>query len=159
MIRVEWDIKATVAGLVAMLERLRNQSPAWRNVLVYLRGQTVQQFNTAGARSGDAWQPLSAGYEKWKAVKFPGQPILRATDAMFKSLTEDGAANAVADVSAQGLTYGTRDAKASYHQRGGGRLPRRKILAVTDADKRAIVGVVRNHIDGQGRASGFRSVP
>lgn len=158
MIRVEWDIKATVAGLEAIRERLRNQTPAWRNVLAYVRAQTVQQFNTQGARSGNAWQPLSVAYAKRKAVKFPGQPILRATDGMFKSLTEDGAANAVADVGTQSLTYGTRDTKASYHQRGNRRLPRRKILAVTDADKRAIALIVRNHIDGQGRASGFRSV-
>lgn len=158
MIRVEWDIKATVAGLEAMRERLRNQGPAWRNVLVYLREQTIQQFNTQGARSGDTWQPLSASYEKWKAVKFHGQPILRATDGMFKSLTEDGAANAIADVGARGLTYGTSDTKASYHQRGGGRLPQRKVLAVTDADRRAIAAIVGNHVEGQGRASGFRSI-
>lgn len=43
MISVQWDIKATVEGLQALLSKLRDLTPAWRNLLVYLRGATCQR--------------------------------------------------------------------------------------------------------------------
>lgn len=145
MFSVEWDIKKTVAGLEAMRERLRDLRPAWVSVLQYLIRQTRLQFSSLGGRSGDNWPELSPAYARRKAVVYPGQPILRASDAMFNSLVgETGDSIQVSERLM--LTYGTRDRKAQYHQRGGGRLPRRRMLVLTEQDKREVRRLVRLHL-------------
>ena len=155
MIRVEWDITKTVAGLQALLARLRDLTPAWRNLLAYLRQVTAQTFDTQGGRIGQFWQPLSPAYAKFKAIKWPGQPILRASDRMFRSLTTEGATDSIAQVSPQALSYGTQTPYAKYHQRGTPKLPRRQFLAVTEADRIEIKRIVRAQLDNQARLSGF----
>lgn len=155
MFKVEWDISKAVAGLQALARRLANLRPAWVSVLAYLRAQSRLQFSSAGARSGSPWQPLSERYSRWKAVRYPGQPILRATDEMFRSLTEPDADGSIAEAEPQSLTYGTRNRKAAYHQRGNARLPQRKVLEVTDNDRREVAKLVRAHLQGQARISGF----
>lgn len=155
MISVQWDIKATVEGLQALLSKLRDLTPAWRNLLVYLRGATRQTFESLGGRIGEGWQPLSTPYAQFKAVKWPGQPILRASDAMFRSLTVDGADGSVSDVTPQLLQYGTTTPYARYHQEGTPRMPKRKFLAVTEADRVQIKRIVVAHLDNQARLSGF----
>ena len=154
MIRLEIDIEPTLTALQAMLERLRDLRPAWRSVLAYLRRAMIGTFATQGQRIGQPWRPLSATYAKYKAVKFPGQPILRASDRMFGSLV--GSNNeAVEDVERQSLTYGTRTPYAKYHQRGTPRMAKRRFLTVTETDRREIQAAVKAHLRHQGAISGF----
>lgn len=154
MIKAEFDISKAIAALQALAERLRDLRPLWQSVLPYLRKATGQTFATEGARIGESWPALSDGYAKRKARVFPGQPILRATDAMFNSLVGQ-TGDSVAEMSRDSFTYGTRDRKAQYHQRGGGRLPRRRILAVTEADRLEIKRLARLHLANQSRLNGF----
>jgi len=157
MFNVTWKIEATIAGLTGQLERLRDLRPAWRSLLPYLRRATERTFASLGGRIGEAWAPLSREYERWKVVRYPGKPILRASDEMFDSLVNE-TGDSVMDIERQTFSYGTRNRKAKYHQKGGGRLPRRKMLAVTDEDRREIKVIVRAHLAGQSRVSGFERV-
>lgn len=155
MFRVEWDIKEAIERLTALAGRLSDLRAPFRSVAKYLREQaTPKTFQSEGARIGENWQPLSDSYGKWKAIHYPGQPLLRRTDALFRSLTEEGGDN-ISEVERESLVYGTRNPVAFYQQRGGGRLPRRKILDVTEEDRREIAARVRAHLDDQGRLEGF----
>jgi len=158
MIRVIWNIEAALNALAAMAGRLRDLSPLWRGILPYLRRQSELQFSTLGGRSGDEWQELSDRYAQWKAVHYPGQPILKASGEMFRSLIEEGNADTIADVTPGQLDYGTRNPKAGYHQTGGGRLPARVVLAVTNEDREAIQNAARAYLRGQAEISGFTPV-
>lgn len=155
MIRITLDIAAATEALAAQSERLRDLSPGWRSVLAYMQRQTAAQFDSQGGRSGDGWEPLTARYERRKSRAFPGQPILRASDRLFRSVTTQ-TADAVQDIAPRVLLYGTRVPYGRYHQRGGKRLPRRQFLAVTDADRRQIAALVRAHLDGQAALNGFQ---
>lgn len=155
MIRVEWDISGLVDGLKAIQSRLKDLRPAWRNVLRYMQKATKQQFASEGSRSGSAWKPLSPAYREWKAIRYPGKPLLRRTDRLFKALTGK-TQDSVQDIQADSLTYGEKTGYGARHQRPKrGRLPRRKFLAVTDEDRRAITKMVRAHLEDQGVVSGF----
>lgn len=154
MIRVIWEIEPAIKALQGMLARLKDLRPAWRSVLAYLRRQTVTQFATQGTRSGSPWQPLNPTYAAWKAVRYPGQPILRASDRMFGSLL--GSNNeAIEEMQRQSFTYGTRTPYARYHQKGTPRMAKREILAVTEEDRREIKTRVRAHLENQSALSGF----
>lgn len=154
MIQVVWDISKTVAALQAMADRLRGLRPLWRSVLPYLQRATGQTFASQGGRIGQQWQPLSTGYAKRKARVFPGKPILRATDAMFNSLTSQ-TGDSVVEMTGDSLVYGTRDRKAKWHQGGTRKMPRRKILAVTETDRLEIKRLARLHLANQSRLNGF----
>lgn len=154
MIQVVWQIEETVKALHRIQARLRDLRPAWRSMLPYLRRATEATFASQGSRIGQAWAPLSDEYARWKAVRYPGQPILRASDAMFESLVGQ-TSDSVIEAERQTFSYGTPDRKAKWHQKGGGRLPRRRILALIEEDRREMKKIVRAHLGNQSRASGF----
>jgi phage gpG-like protein len=154
MIRAEWDISAALRGLRALADAVRDLRPLWPSVLVYLRKATQQTFATQGGRIGESWPELSTGYAKQKARVWPGQPILRASDAMFNSLVSQ-TGDSVAEMNRDSFAFGTRDRKAKYHQRGGGRATRRAMLAVTEEDRRGIRGLMVLHLGNQLRLNGF----
>lgn len=154
MIQATWQIEEAVTGLRALQSRLRDLRPAWRSLLPYLRRATEATFASQGGRIGSPWAPLSDEYARWKAVRYPGQPILRASDAMFESLVKE-TGDSVADVERESLTYGTRDRKAKYHHDGTRRMPRRRFLGVTAGDRREVKKIVRQHLENQSRLSGF----
>lgn len=155
MIKATLDVKAAIKALRAIKALLADLRPAYRTIIEYLRKATERQFSSEGSRSGDPWQPLSRAYAEWKAIAYPGKPILRATDAMFKSLVGK-TTDSVERITKTYLTYGTRRKYARYHQKGGGRLPKRKILAVTDADRREVKKLARLHLEQQSILSGFQ---
>lgn len=155
MITATLDIGPAIIALREQQARLRDLSPAWRSVSAYVRRQTVQQFDSQGGRSGAQWQPLTPGYERRKERAFPGQPILRASDRLFRSLAAEGSEN-INLIEPQRLIYGTSTPYARYHQRGGKRLPKRQILAVTETDRRQIAALVREHLANQAKLNGFR---
>lgn len=148
MLSVMWDIEEAVKRLTAIRDRLDDLRPAWRTALIYLRRATKEQFASQGGRSGDGWAPLTPAYAARKARIFPGKPILRATDAMFNSLIGQ-TENTVVEFDALEFTYGTRDPKARYHQDGTPRMARRRILTVTEEDRRQLRRIANAYIRGQ----------
>lgn len=154
MIKATLDVKATVKALRALRDRLRDLRPMFTTALAYLRKATDQQFSSQGARSGDTWPPLSRPYSEWKAIRYPGQPILRATDKLYKSLVQK-TSDSVEKVNRQSLTYGTKRKYARFHQRGTPRMPMRKILAITATDRAELKRLARLHLEQQSTLSGF----
>lgn len=155
MIRIEFaGLDKAIARLEEMARRLRDLRPAWRSVLSYLKRATEQTFASQGARIGQQWAPLTEDYERRKSVVYPGQPILRASDAMFRSLV-DGTSDSIEEITDRELVYGTRTRHARYHQDGTPRMPKRQILAVTDQDRREIKRIVRTHLERQAQLGGF----
>ena len=147
-------IDDVVASLQGKMKRLRNLRPVWRSLLAWLRQVTIDQFATAGGRSRDRWQPLSPIYGARKSRVWPGKPILRASDRLFQSLTGSNQ-DSIVEIEAGSFTWGTATPYARYHQRGTARIPQRKILVVTKADRRQIIALVRAHLANQGQVSGY----
>ncbi|MFZ9311565.1 MAG: phage virion morphogenesis protein [Arenimonas sp.] len=129
--------------------------PAWSGVAGVLRQHMTRQFASEGSHGqAGGWKPLSKRYAKWKAKKFPGRPILEATGKMKRSLT-GVTGDTVLVMQPLIFGIGTKRKYASYHQRGGGRLPQRKIIDLTEADKRDVARAIQRALVKMARSDGW----
>lgn len=81
------------------------------------------------------WTPLSESYAEQKAKEFGRKPLLRASDALYKSLTEENAPGNVNRVSETSAEFGSSNVLAKIHQAGTDTLPARPILVKLDPDR------------------------
>jgi hypothetical protein len=74
------------------------------------------QFDTEGAAAaGQKWKALSDGYGKWKAVHYPGRPILEATGRMRAAMLNKAEA---VHVGLEEAVYQPISSIAGFHQSG-----------------------------------------
>jgi phage gpG-like protein len=128
----------------------------WPNVAGEIYAINAEQFESQGAagKSG-RWAALSPAYARFKAIAFPGQPILQAEGHMVASLTDPNAADAIYQPQKDELIIGTKDPKAAAHHRGTGRLPARPIFSFTEQHKRRIQKSIQRGLVEFTRRAGF----
>jgi phage gpG-like protein len=132
----------------AMEEETRSPQRIWPQINQVLEESVARQFNTQGAQSG-GWPDLNPTYAASKAMKHPGKGILRATDALFKSLTEIFDANAIFLIRPLEMFRGTRLPYAAHVNR------KRKIFAVTEEDKQEMMKRSRDSMAAFIKTLGF----
>lgn len=149
------DFKVTVEGdeqLRAASRRLAEGVSDFRRafpgVNAVLQRSVARQFDSQGGQTG-GWSPLSVGYARWKAVKFPGQPIMRATGALFRSLTEPFDSNAIFLMRPAEMIRGSRLPYARLAAR------RRPVFAPTESDKAEMLVAARETFADFSRTLGF----
>ena len=117
------DIGITAMGLTEvarsfqMAEELTEDlSDPLGEVMDLLLDSVAAQFDTEGeAAAGMRWAPLSDDYAKWKAVHFPGWPILVATGEMKRAMLDrEEAVHVGPDLA----VYEPISDIAGYHQSG-----------------------------------------
>lgn len=85
-----------------------------------------RQFDAQGGGPRGGWAALSPAYARWKEQNFPGQGILRRTDALYEALTESSSIFAERTQRGDTFEFGTRGVPyASYHQVGTDGMPPR----------------------------------
>ena len=113
-------------------------------------------FNTEGGSGASGkWAPLSPAYKKYKAKKFPNQPILRATNNLFESLTGPDAPGSIYRADKFELTIGSKEPYAVAHQKGL-RVPRRPAISLTERDKRRMQKTLQKELVQFTREQGFQ---
>jgi phage gpG-like protein len=147
---------------------LVDMKPALEDAATVLRESSERQFETEGVYAGGMrWMPLRGalddprpqpvrarrgaggrvvwGYAAWKHAHYPGRKILRATGALFDSLTRRFDGRHIERVSEDSLRFGTLVPYATFHQSTRPRrvMPYRPPVALTEADKRAIVHAIQ----------------
>ena len=155
---------ATIAGAVELdraFNRVEQYIDDFRNFwpAITKRFYDIEraQFNTEGARGASGkWKALSPGYARFKARKFPGQTILKASTALFESMTSPDAFDSIFIPDRTQLTLGTKALYALAHQQGAGRLPARPIISLTETDKRDMQKDIQRQLVQFTRATGFR---
>lgn len=114
------------------------------------------QFQSQGAKGASGkWAPLSKVYAKYKAIAFPGLPILQREQSLYESLTSPDAPDSVFRPEADQLTIGTRREGATAHQRGTGRMPARPPISFTERDRRGIQKAIQTQLVRFTRQAGF----
>jgi len=97
------------------------------------------QFGTEGRSSGEPWPALNKRYEAWKLATFGPHPILvRQGGSKGQALNKRQAVT----ITRTRMVYepkGRAQRILSWHQRGAGHLPVRKVVNLTAAQKRAAV--------------------
>lgn len=147
MLNVAYDIQGEEKferALSLLYDSFRDWRRLWPQIAAEFYRIEKEQFNSQGASGASgAWQELSAGYEKYKALTYPGRPILQASGHLKESITDPTNRDHVFRMTETSLTIGTTDPVGRYHQRGSERLPQRKIFDLTDDDKRHLRDVAR----------------
>lgn len=95
----------------------------YRGQLRSFEEQQVERF----AAQGPGWEGLSPRYAEWKASRYPGKGILRASDKFYDSLTKEGG-DAIRKATAKGMQFGSKVPYANRHNRGTNGMPKREFL-------------------------------
>lgn len=129
----------------------------WPNVAKEFYAIEVGQFGSEGAKGASGkWAALSPAYAKYKAKAFPGQPILRATESLFDSLTSPDALASIFRIDRDEMVLGTSHEGAIYHQRGAGKMPKRPPISLTTEDKRRMQKAIQLGLIEFTRRAGFQ---
>lgn len=118
--------------LLAGEKAIEDLGPAFDVIGERLQVAVREQFASQGARGGTRWTRLSEPYGEWKRRNFPGRPILVRTGGMKGAMLSPQAVT----TSRHRLVYEPRVDYAGPHQAGRGRLPQRRMVQLTDADRR-----------------------
>lgn len=116
--------------------------PAWPSIFKLMQADTSERFAHGG--EGD-WQRLAKETVESKARKRQDPRIMRASGALFKSLTADKGRGALRRKSRYQLTYGTSVFYARFHQTGKG-VPKRELITVDAALARQIVDALERYV-------------
>jgi phage gpG-like protein len=144
-------------GIARFADGVADYRPIWPVIEDDFYSLESRQFQTEGAAGGEVWAPLSPEYAAWKALEFPGQPILQRTGEMMASLTQRDHPAAVHVEERKTLTLGTTVAYAIFHQRGTSRMPARKEIQFTEAFKRMAMAHIQQYLVRMASANGFRT--
>lgn len=134
-------------------ENLKDFRQVWPGVTVELRRIVKEQFDGQGVGQSGKWKALSPAYKKWKDKKYPGQPILVRTGDTRAALTSN-TSHTINIPTAQTLTFGVALKYPIYHQRGGKKLPQRKIFDFTEEQKVRLVKVIQRRLLNAGGNNG-----
>lgn len=158
-VRFSFYGEAQVDRTLERLTAVEDMRPAWEALADRFVALEKRQFATEGLFSG-GWAPLSPRYAAWKSRHFPGKPILRRTDDLFNSLTRRplGVERIEPDV----MVIGSDVSYGKHHQTGTPRMPRRRPVELTEAERREWVRTIQKYIiTGKaptvGPRGGFRS--
>lgn len=113
-----------------MQSRTEDLSPVFEVGDEAFRTEMDEQFKTEGRYlAGGQWAPLSPEYAKRKPAPPAPFGILYRSGDLWRSLTAEGGDH-IKIVERDAGTYGSSVKYGKYHQKGGGRLPQRKIIVV-----------------------------
>lgn len=110
----------------------------------------TRQFDSEGGNSGH-WAPLAPSTVKKRGA---AHPILNEHGDLRASLTKADAKGAVRTVEPHELFVGTDIDYAQYHQTGTSRMPRRRPVEFTGADRNRWVKTLQRFIE-TGEAGGL----
>lgn len=128
----------------------------WPDVAAEIYAINAEQFESEGsAGASGKWAALSPAYARFKAIAFPGQPILQAEGHMVESLTDPEALDAIYRPEQNVLTIGSQDPKARAHHLGLGNLPARPIFSFSERQKRRIQKAIQKNLVEFTRRAGF----
>lgn len=145
--RVEVDGFDGLFNLVMnMFKRLEDpafQREQWQTTVEVLEEMHQQYFASSTSPDGEAWAPLAASTVAAKG----NAKILIDTQALFQSLTDSGAGDAIRETDPEFLLFGTRREWAWVHmfgidKPGRPRLPARVHTGISDAGVDRILDVV-----------------
>lgn len=139
------NFSADVDGVEVLnrsFNRIEQRISDFRNIWPEVSGRIYGIFGKAfdtegGSTAAGKFKPLTPAYAKRKAIKYPGQTILKATNSLFESMTNPDAPDAIFRPEKDQLTIGTKVPYGSAHQRGRG-VPVRSFISFTERDKRDI---------------------
>ena len=112
------------------------------------------------ASQGPGWAALSPQYAAWKAVHFPGKPLLVRTGAMKAAMTDASRfGGAQSMVSGNSINLAPKDStiarRFGYHQEGRGHNPKRMMIDMKELEAK-VTPYASKWFAGRARDFGFK---
>jgi phage gpG-like protein len=148
-IAVSPSLPRTERRLTLYGEQLANWPLLWGEISVALQEAERDWFESEGEGT---WKPLQPDYRARKALLYPGKTILRATDALYDSLTGSDAAKLVGP---EAMEFGTDDPVAQFHYDGTERMPKRNPIIPISRQREIARGLLAEHVDYHGVVGGI----
>jgi phage gpG-like protein len=133
-------------------EGVRDVRPAWEDMANEFIRIEREQFVSSGGRSG-GWRPLSPAYA---ASKPAGRPIMVLSGDLRRSLTQQGGQN-IREIRPEEMRLGTRVPYAIFHQQGTRRMPARRVVDLSEDDRRNWVRILQRYFVRLARQAGLES--
>ena len=119
--------------------------PLWPEMSQMFYDIEREQFTTeGGAGESGPWAPLSPRYAAWKASHYGGKGILERSGGLLASLT--GGTGAIHETTKDSLRIGTSNRHAMFHQKGTRRMPARKVIDLSERNKRRLMKVLQGYL-------------
>lgn len=133
--------------LEGMAENARNPRAALEEIYLTFLDIVGETFDASGARGGfPVWKSLQLDTVVRK-VKLGLDPrILRATGAMHEALTSYRSPEVSVRIDRYGITFNPRMLRARVAQTGGGRVPARPWVRLTESDRKAFSREIARHL-------------
>lgn len=126
------------------LDAVDDARPVWEELADSFVRAERRQFASEGKYASGGWAPLSPKYARWKARHYPGKPILELTGDLKKSLTERPLGIEV--ILPRRMVIGSTIPYGEHHQHGGGTLPRRRPIELTESVRRGWVKTMQRYL-------------
>lgn len=122
-----------------------DMSPAWERLRVRFLAMERRQFASIGNYGSGGWRALSPAYARWKARHYPGKPILRRTDELYRSLTQGPQ---ISILLPRRMILGSAVPYGRHHQAPTvpGRPPRRRPIELPASERREWIRVIQAHL-------------
>jgi phage gpG-like protein len=124
-----------------MGEHAKHAEPAFERIADFFARQVKGQFDSEGVQGGDPWPDLSKNTIAKKSRSGMSGGMLRATDHLFRSLTEGGS-ESVREITPESLVWGSTVYYGRFHQDGTSRMPQRMILQLRAKDRARIARIM-----------------
>src|SRR4030065_2807147 len=150
MFRLTFDVdgeRQLDRSLDILARNLTDFTEIFKEIAEDFRATQKKVFANSGAFDGlRRWAPLSRPYASWKMAHYGNKPILTLTGRLRKSLTQKGAPSHIERITARTLEIGTDHGIGMLHQRGTRKMPKRKVIELSDSQKRRWVNIAHNEI-------------
>lgn len=135
--------------LLSIGDRAVNLSPLWPEIFRRLERIEHEQFSTEGARSGEAWPELARTTLLRKFRKGQSLDIMRATEALYLSLTGDTTAS-VRTSGDDWALFGSTLTQFNVQQdrNPSSSFPERLPINITEADSLEVAEIMLGYIMG-----------
>lgn len=133
------EIMRTAARAIDLL-------PAWIAIGEAIEEVEERLFESEGGTgAGGGWEPLAASTVARKAARGEDQRILHATLALRESLTGK-TGDSIRIMTPSSFAFGTEVPYAKYHQTGTSKMPARRVVDFTAANKSLVVQVLQRFV-------------
>lgn len=132
--------------------RPTNAEPAFQAIAEDMLDITRSNFQSQGAARSGGWAALAESTKARKqashdpTIRANWNRILHATEALFKSLTQRGSADALLIVQPTWMAYGSLLPYARLHQTGTSRMPQRRPVQFNEFDKRQFIQRIQRYV-------------
>lgn len=142
----EWTVEASVFGERVVARRFVrfagaavDASAAFRRIARILADSTEENFRTRGVAGGSRWRDLSEPYAS-RTGRRVDERILRLTDRLYRSLTDEGHAEHVQEIGPTEMRWGSRVPYGKFHQssRPRSKIPYRPPVRLSQRRRREV---------------------